>query len=78
MKIRDANNSDKNTVFEFCKNTFSWGDYIQDVWDFWIDEGGLFDPSGAGIGTHKIIYTYQDNNTCSVQGFILITIVIYI
>ena len=42
MKIRDANNSDKNTVFEFCKNTFSWGDYIQDVWDFWIDEGGLF------------------------------------
>lgn len=42
MKLRDANRSDKNTVLEFCKNTFSWGDYIPDVWDFWIDEGGLF------------------------------------
>ena len=34
--------SDKEAVLDFCKNTFSWGDYISEVWDFWIDEGGFF------------------------------------
>lgn len=40
--IRDATNSDKTHVLQFCKNTFSWGDYIKDVWDYWISEGHLF------------------------------------
>ncbi|MFQ5496418.1 MAG: GNAT family N-acetyltransferase [Nitrosopumilus sp.] len=40
--IRDANNSDKNTILKFCKNTFSWGDYIEQVWDYWLSEGHLF------------------------------------
>jgi GNAT superfamily N-acetyltransferase len=26
----------------FCKNTFSWGDYIQYVWDSWLNEKNLF------------------------------------
>ena len=42
MKIREANASDKISVLKFCKNTFSWGDYIDHVWDFWLDEGHLF------------------------------------
>ena len=42
MKIREANISDKNYVLKFCKNTFSWGDYIEKVWSSWIDEGNLF------------------------------------
>jgi GNAT superfamily N-acetyltransferase len=42
MKIRKAKHTDKNRVLEFCKNTFLWGDYIQDVWDYWIKEGNLF------------------------------------
>lgn len=42
MKIRNAVKSDKAIVLEFCKDTFSWGDYIKDVWDYWIDEGNLF------------------------------------
>ena len=42
MKIREANISDKNSVLKFCKNTFSWGDYIEKVWSSWIDEGNLF------------------------------------
>jgi RimJ/RimL family protein N-acetyltransferase len=42
MKIRKANNSDKKEVFDFCKNTFEWGDYIDRVWDSWIsDSSGL-------------------------------------
>lgn len=42
MEIREAKPSDKSSVLEFCKNTFSWGDYVHDVWDYWIEEGNLF------------------------------------
>jgi len=42
MNIREANISDKISVLKFCKNTFSWGDYVDHVWDFWLDEGSLF------------------------------------
>lgn len=33
---------DKATVLEFCKDTFSWGDYVADVWDRWQSKGGLY------------------------------------
>ena len=42
MEIREANIFDKNSVLKFCKNTFSWGDYIEKVWSSWLDEGNLF------------------------------------
>ena len=42
MKIREAIASDKVSVLEFCTNTFSWGDYVEHVWDFWLNEGHLF------------------------------------
>jgi len=42
MIIREAKPADKNVILEFCKNTFSWGDYIKDVWNYWLDEGNLF------------------------------------
>ena len=42
MTIREANTSDKTSVLKFCKDTFSWGDYIDQVWDFWLSEGYLF------------------------------------
>lgn len=42
IKIRDANNLDKIPTLKFCKNTFSWGDYIEHVWDYWLSEKNLF------------------------------------
>ncbi len=39
--IRKAKASDKKMVLEFCKTTFFWGDYIVEVWDYWIREGNL-------------------------------------
>ena len=42
MQIRDAKPSDKQAVLDFCKDTFSWGDYIADVWDSWILHGNLY------------------------------------
>ena len=41
MVIRKAKSSDKSHILKFCKNTFSWGDYIKDVWDYWLSEGNL-------------------------------------
>lgn len=39
MTIRLAKISDKKSVLSFCKNTFSWGDYISQVWNDWISHG---------------------------------------
>lgn len=39
LKIRQAKSNDKKQVLSFCENTFSWGDYIANVWDLWIKEG---------------------------------------
>jgi len=39
--IREATSSDKHHILEFCQDTFSWGDYIEDVWDYWLSEGIL-------------------------------------
>jgi len=39
--IRDANALDKIQILKFCKDTFSWGDYIDQVWDFCLSEGKL-------------------------------------
>ena len=37
-KFRVATVYDKDYVLDFCKKTFSWGDYIDRVWDIWIRE----------------------------------------
>ena len=42
MMIRDAHNLDRISVLKFCKDTFTWGDYVDKVWDFWLSEGNLF------------------------------------
>jgi len=41
MIVRKAKSSDKRHILKFCKDTFSWGDYIKDVWDYWLSEGNL-------------------------------------
>lgn len=33
--IKRATSQDKNDILSFCTNTFDWGDYIEEVWDFW-------------------------------------------
>ncbi|MBA4717898.1 MAG: GNAT family N-acetyltransferase [Nitrosopumilus sp.] len=39
--IREANDLDKIPILKFCKDTFSWGDYVDQVWDSWLSEGNL-------------------------------------
>lgn len=42
IRVRRAVPEDRATVLGFCTDTFSWGDYIADVWDDWLAaENGL-------------------------------------
>ncbi len=41
MIVKYATDSDKDKVLDFCTKTFSWGDYIANVWDYWKEEGNL-------------------------------------
>ena len=64
MKIRKAKPSDKAEVLDFCKSTFSWGDYIEDVWDYWILEGNLLvlTIKDIPVGICHSIHTGQKEN----------------
>jgi len=66
LRIREANDSDKIPVLKFCKNTFSWGDYVEHVWDYWISEGHLLlaqklDPVG-------ICHAFYSDNQVWIEG----------
>lgn len=41
IEIRPAQAEDRETVFAFCEHTWEWGDYIERVWDEWLN-----DPQG--------------------------------
>jgi ribosomal protein S18 acetylase RimI-like enzyme len=42
LNIRPAKKADKEEVLRFCTDTFDWGDYIEQVWDFWrLDQNGV-------------------------------------
>lgn len=38
LKLRPAQLNDKNDVLKFCVNTFTWGDYIDQVWNNWYSD----------------------------------------
>ena len=60
---RLAQSSDKKDVLNFCQYTFSWGDYIHEVYDSWIDEGDLvvFEEDGNPIAIcHGVIYSEEE------------------
>ena len=38
LRVRPAVSTDKIPVLEFCKNTWSWGDYLPEVWDQWLKD----------------------------------------
>ena len=37
LEVRGAKPADKNEVLSFCVGTFDWGDYIDEVFDRWLD-----------------------------------------
>ena len=53
-KFRAATVHDKAYVLDFCKNTFSWGDYIDRVWDIWIREPNSLFLVAVNVNENKI------------------------
>ena len=66
LRIREANNSDKSIVLKFCKNTFSWGDYVEDVWNYWISEGYLL--LAEKIVPVGICHAFYSDNQVWIEG----------
>ncbi|MBS7615642.1 GNAT family N-acetyltransferase [Candidatus Bathyarchaeota archaeon] len=58
IHVREALASDREAVFEFCRKTWSWGDYIPHVWDKWLMEenGKVFVATidGAPVGISHV------------------------
>jgi ribosomal protein S18 acetylase RimI-like enzyme len=56
LRIRPAESSDRQEVISFCVNTFSWGDYIDRVWDYWFRAGKLLvvEESGRKIAMSHV------------------------
>jgi GNAT superfamily N-acetyltransferase len=55
ITVRKALQSDRDEVLSFCRGTFSWGDYIEQVWDLWVSssDGQLLvaeQDGGAKVG----------------------------
>ena len=44
IEIRPARSEDREAVLAFCVNTWEWGDYIEYVWEEWLNDpqGKLF------------------------------------
>ena len=64
--IREANALDKISILKFCKNTFSWGDYVEQVWDFWLSEGYLF--LGEKQSPAGICHAFYSENQVWIEG----------
>lgn len=69
MKIRTAKRSDKEEILSFCVNTFSWGDYIDRVWDYWFRTGRLFvvEDGGRSIAMSHVAVC-PDGRTVWLEG----------
>ena len=68
-QIRKPITSDKQQILDFCTNTFSWGDYIHEVYDSWINEGELviLEEDGVPIAMcHGV--TYPDESMLWIEG----------
>lgn len=64
--IRDATPLDRIPVLKFCKDTFSWGDYVDQVWDFWLSEGNLI--LFEEISPVGICHVLSSNNQIWIEG----------
>ena len=49
--IRRMLPQDREYVLGYCKSTFGWGDYVQNVWDCWMRQG-VFLAFEAGSSKH--------------------------
>ena len=56
MEIRPATTQDKVPIMDFCRRIYPAGDYLEDTWDSWFAEGGLYaiHEDGACVGMFNV------------------------
>ncbi|HXX77929.1 MAG TPA: hypothetical protein VEI53_05530, partial [Ktedonobacteraceae bacterium] len=37
LEVRPARPEDRDAVLAFCQQTWDWGDYVEHVWDEWLN-----------------------------------------
>lgn len=61
LEVRPARPEDREAVLVFCQQTWEWGDYIEYVWDEWLDDpqGKLFvalkDGQAVGVANMRML-----------------------
>src|SRR5437879_1326543 len=59
IEIRPARPEDRDAVLAFCTTTWEWGDYIEEVWDDWLNNSqGLLlvaTADGQPVGVAHIL-----------------------
>jgi GNAT superfamily N-acetyltransferase len=56
LEARPARPSDRDGVLAFCASTFDWGDYVERVWDAWLNDPrgrclvGLVEGAPVAVG----------------------------
>jgi GNAT superfamily N-acetyltransferase len=70
IRIRAAVQTDKAPLFSFVSRTWSWGDYVPDVWDEWFaDRGGRIFVAEAGSKQVAMNHVrLLDDNVCWMEG----------
>ena len=58
LEVRPARSEDREAVLAFCQQTWEWGDYLEYVWDEWLNnpQGKLFVATidGQPVGVTNI------------------------
>jgi len=64
ITVRQARAEDREAVLAFCAHTWEWGDYIEDVWERWLnDQSGLLLVALAGDRPVGILHLQMLNAT---------------
>src|SRR5574340_1082315 len=61
LEVRPARPEDRDAVLAFCQQTWDWGDYIEHVWEEWLNnpQGKLFvatiDGQPVGVANVRML-----------------------
>ena len=67
IKVRKASQQDREAVFQFCRRTWKWGDYIPSVWDIWLRDGNTL-VATAGGKPIAILHLQYHNSEAWLEG----------
>ncbi|MHB1415148.1 MAG: GNAT family N-acetyltransferase [Chloroflexota bacterium] len=70
VAVRPARPEDRGPVLAFSVNTFSWGDYLEQVWDQWFADpkGQLFVAAADGLPIAVEHVTFVGESEAWLQG----------